>query len=83
MTKLDVRAFGMLLGCIWGLGVLVVGVMAKMSGRGSRFVKLCSTVYRGYKPTWPGSLIGGLWGFLDGAVSGIVIAWLFNRFIAS
>ena len=80
MARLDVHAFGLLIGVLWGLCVLGLGLTAKGSGRGGRLVKLLATVYRGYAPAWPGSLIGGLWGFFDGGIGGILIAWLYNKF---
>ncbi len=81
MTKLDVRAFGLMLGCIWSAGVLVLGVVSMLSNWGTRIVKLFSTVYIGYKATLWGSLIGAAWGFIDGAISGMVIAWVYNKFM--
>ena len=81
MTRLDVRAFGLALGCIWSAGVWVLGIVSMASGRGARAVKLFSTVYIGYRATLPGSLIGAAWGFMDGAVSGIIIAWIYNKFV--
>ena len=82
MTKLDVRAFGLMLGCIWSVGVLALGIVSMLSNGGARIVKLFSTVYIGYRATLQGSLIGAAWGFIDGAISGIVIAWVYNRFIS-
>jgi hypothetical protein len=82
MTKLDVRAFGLMFGCIWSAGVLALGIVSMLSNRGARAVKLFSTVYIGYKATLRGSLIGAAWGFVDGSISGIVIAWIYNKFIS-
>ena len=82
MTKVDVRAFGLMLGCIWSVGVLALGIVSMLSNWGARTVKLFSGVYIGYKATLQGSLIGAAWGFMDGAISGIVIAWIYNRFIS-
>lgn len=80
MTKVDVWTFGLFLGCLWGAVVLILGVVAMLSGRGAKIVGLFSSVYIGYKATWPGSFIGAVWGVLDGAVSGMVIAWIYNKF---
>ena len=82
MTKLDVRAFGFMLGCIWSVGVLILGIVSMLSNRGDRIVRLFSTVYIGYRATLQGSLIGAAWGFVDGAISGIVVAWIYNRFVS-
>ncbi len=51
------------MGSIWGSGI--------MHGM--------ATLYIGYKPTMPGSIIGGIWGFFDAGLAGVIIAWLYNK----
>jgi len=46
----------------------------------NKMVETISSVYIGFRSTPTGVLIGGLWGFLDGVIGGIIIAWLFNKF---
>ena len=36
------------------------------------------TLYIGYKPTVLGSVLGGIWGFFDAGIGGVVVAWLYN-----
>jgi hypothetical protein len=79
MPKVDVQAFGFLLGGLWGAGVLSLGIAAMLLNRGRKVVDLFSSVYIGYAATWPGSFIGAVWGFFDGLISGIVIAWIYNK----
>jgi len=78
MSKLDVRAFAMGIGAVWAIYVFSLGLMAKL-GWGKQFVKGLSSVYLGYEPTLPGSVVGAFWAFLDGAVAGAVIALVYNR----
>lgn len=80
MLKLDVRAFGLASGIIWGLGMLGLGLINLAGGFGGSIIQLLGTVYVGYKPTVAGSIIGGIWGFLDAGVAGIILAWLYNKF---
>ena len=35
-------------------------------------------VYIGYEFTPVGSVIGFLWGFVDGLIGGAIVAWLYN-----
>jgi len=35
--------------------------------------------YFGYSFTYVGAVIGGIWGFVDGAIGGFVFAWLYNK----
>jgi len=81
IAKLDVRLFGITLGCIWGFSVLGLGVVSMATHWGSKIVKLFAKVYVGYESTLFGSVIGAVWGFIDGAISGMLIAWVYNRFI--
>ncbi|MFQ5495170.1 MAG: hypothetical protein ACE5EX_07290, partial [Phycisphaerae bacterium] len=39
-----------------------------------------SRIYLGYRATPLGSLIGLAWALPDGAVAGVLFAWLYNRF---
>lgn len=77
--KLDVRALGLAFGILWGSCLFVLtwwliafegsGVSAGMFGR----------MYLGYSITPVGSLVGLAWGFVDGLICGLVLAWLYNR----
>ena len=81
MDALDVRAWGLMLGCGWGAVVFTAGVVSRFLNRKPKFVVLLGKVYIGYRDTVPGSVIGAFWGFLDGAVSGMLLAWLYNRVV--
>jgi hypothetical protein len=35
-------------------------------------------VYRGYSITPLGSVVGLIWGFVDGLIGGAIFAWLYN-----
>ncbi|HQP10989.1 MAG TPA: bacteriophage holin [Candidatus Omnitrophota bacterium] len=82
MVKLEIGTFGLIFGCLWGGSVFMLGVVSTAWRGGSKVVDLFSRVYIGYKTGLTGSLIGACWAFLDGAVTGILIAWINNRFLA-
>jgi hypothetical protein len=42
-------------------------------------LSLLSNYFPGYSVTWPGALIGLLYGALVGAVAGGALAWIYNR----
>jgi hypothetical protein len=77
MDKLNVKALALAGGVSWGFYMLLVGWTA-MFGWGTRFVSAMSSVYIGFRPTFLGAIVGAIWGFLDGAVAGAVIAWIYN-----
>ncbi|MEE9125296.1 MAG: bacteriophage holin [candidate division NC10 bacterium] len=79
MQPLSMKGLGVALGLTWGAGVLFLG-LAGAIGWGRPVVDVLGSFYLGFGPSLFGSLIGGLWGFVDGAVGGVVIAWLYNRF---
>lgn len=72
---------GLTVGILWGLGVLITGLIAAWHGSwGVDFVTAVGSVYVGYENTVMGSLIGGFWGLIDGFIGGVVFAWLYNKF---
>lgn len=79
MQPLSVKGLGIALGVSWGAGVFLLGLAGSL-GWGRPVVDVLGSVYLGFRPSLTGSLIGGLWAFFDGALGGIVIAWLYNRF---
>lgn len=78
IARLRPLAFGLALGIVWGLGVLIVGLFAANMEYGQAFVTLVSSVYYGYDASMGGSFVGAIWAFIDGLISGIIFAWLYN-----
>lgn len=83
MAKLDVKALGLAFGIIWGVCVFFVGILSMLCGWGKGLVELFSSLYIGYKADFLGSIIGGMWGFVDAGIAGVIIAWLYNKFAKS
>ncbi len=65
------------IGALWGFYVLCAGWAAHF-GWWTTFVTAFGTAYIGYGPTFVGGIIGGIWGFFDGAVAGAIIAFIYN-----
>jgi hypothetical protein len=79
MAKLDVRAFALAAGLVWGGAMFCLGVLDVFTTWGDVFGAVMSTVYIGYTPTFIGSIIGGIWGFCDAGIGGLIFAWLYNK----
>jgi fructose-specific phosphotransferase system IIC component len=77
--RLRVRALGLAVGIVWGLGVLVATLWLIWFGQVTG-VPLMKKFYLGYDETYLGALVGFIWGFIDGFVAGALIAWLYNKF---
>jgi hypothetical protein len=77
MGKLNVKALAVALGASWAICVLFVG-WASMFGWGTKFVDMMAAVYIGFAPTFLGAVIGAIWAFIDGAIGGAIIAFVYN-----
>lgn len=77
--KLNVKAFALAMGLIWGFGLFALTWWIILFDGVTGEVTLIGRVYRGYTITPIGSVIGLAYGFLDALVGGAVFAWLYNR----
>ncbi|MFV1998097.1 MAG: bacteriophage holin [Acidiferrobacterales bacterium] len=77
MNKIDAKALAIALGSAWGLMLLFVG-WAAMFGWSTKFVEIMASTYIGFEPSFLGGIIGGIWGFVDGAIGGFIIAIIYN-----
>ncbi|HDS84603.1 MAG TPA: hypothetical protein ENN97_05335 [Phycisphaerales bacterium] len=76
--KLNIKAFGLTCGIVWGLGLFFLTwwiIAFEGSDSGATFL---SRVYRGYTITPVGSLVGLVWGAIDGWIGGLIFAWVYN-----
>ncbi len=80
--KLDVKAFGLTCGLLWGFGLLFLTWWMIACGGATGEVTLIGRVYIGYRISAVGSFIGLAWGFADGLIGGVIFAWLYNAIIA-
>ncbi len=79
-TKLSIKAMGLAIGVTWAVYITFLGLFACYMNWGTPFVDIMGSLYIGYKPTIIGSIIGGAWALVDGAVAGVIIAWVYNKF---
>jgi hypothetical protein len=80
MSKLSIKALGLAMGILWGAAMFFLGILNMFSNWGSGIQQAMATLYIGYQPTILGSIIGGIWGFFDCGIAGILLAWLYNKF---
>ena len=82
MTKIRLSplALGLAMGILWGVAVLIMGLLATYYSYGTPFVTSVGVLYVGYEPTIAGAIIGGLIGFVDAFIGGVILAWLYNLF---
>lgn len=80
--KLNIKAFTIACGTIWGSALLLVGLANMIwPSYGNAFLELVSSIYPGYEPGGFLQIINGtLYGFVDGAIGGAIFAWIYNLF---
>jgi len=79
--RLSTKAMATALGLLWGGCMLFTGLVNMASpSYGLQFLNVMSSVYPGYRgtPALGDVLIGTAYGFLDGAIAGWLLAWLYN-----
>lgn len=80
--KLSVKALTIALALVDALSFLFVSLMNLiLPPYGGAFLALMTSLYIGYDPTTGpiGIVIGCLYALLSGAVTGALLAWLYNR----
>lgn len=80
MEKLSVKGLAVGLGVSWSVCMLFAGWVS-IFGWCTKFVEVMASVYIGLKPSFIGGVIGALWGFIDGAIGGAIIAFVYNMVI--
>ena len=80
--KLNVKAFALTCGLVWGLGLFLLTWCIIFSEGATTETTFIGRFYRGYNISHLGSVIGLAWAFFDGAIGGAIFAWLYN-FIAA
>jgi hypothetical protein len=80
-ATLGVISFGLAVGVTSAIFVFLLGVAAALFGWGVPIAVALSSLYIGYGPTFVGAIAGAVWAFVDGLIAGVLIAWLYNRFL--
>jgi len=80
--KLDIKALALTGGIFWGGAILLTALPNLIwPDYGRAFLELAASIYPGYRPgAGIGSVVTAtLYGLVDGAICGAIIAWLYNR----
>ena len=82
-STLGVISFGLALGLTAAILVFALGIAATLFGWGADLAQVLQTLFLGFGPTLVGAIAGAVWAFVDGLIAGVLIAWLYNRFLLS
>lgn len=80
--KLDVKAFALTCGLLWGLGLFFLTWWMIAFGGATGETTLIGRIYIGYRISPLGSVLGLAWGFVDALIGGAIFAWLYNLIAA-
>jgi hypothetical protein len=76
---LNVRAVALTASLMWGLMIFLVTWWVILLDGISYEPTCIGMIYRGYSISPAGSLVGLVWGLVDGFIGGLIFAWLYNR----
>lgn len=77
--RFNVKALALTAAIFWGGALFFVTWWLIILGSGG-VLTFFDRMYPGYHVTPLGSVIGLLWGFVDGLICGAIFAWLYNLF---
>lgn len=77
--NLNIKAFGLTGALVWGLGLFCLTWWVIAFDGASGEVPFLGRLYRGYRISPGGSMIGLVWALADGFVGGVIFAWLYNK----
>ena len=82
--RISPRALSLTLGVLWGGAMLIIGVVhAIIPSYGAGFFEVMGSVYPGFEGAGTAGdvLLGTVYGLVDGALGGLLIAWVYNFFL--
>jgi len=77
--SLNIKAFSLTCGLLWGFGLFFITWWIILLEGITGEITLIGKVYLGYSISPVGSIIGLLWGLVDGIIAGALLAWLYNK----
>lgn len=76
--RFDVKALAITSGVLWGLSVFTLTWWIIAFDGATAESTLIGKIYRGYTITPLGSVVGLVWGLVDGFFCGAIFAWAYN-----
>jgi len=77
--KLNVKAFALTSGILWGGAVCFATLWLLIRGHDGSLIRQLDHFYIGYSFSYVGAVVGLVYGFIDGAIGGALFAWLYNK----
>lgn len=74
-------SFGLALGITTGIVALFLGWSGWLFDVGTALVNLSASIHYGYKASFVGGIIGGMWALVEGIILGIIFGYVYNFFM--
>ena len=78
--KLNVKAFGLACGIVWGVLVFLLTISVVIRGGSGELTGKLARFYIGYSTSFAGAFIGLIYGFISAYIAGAILAALYNKF---
>lgn len=79
--KCSPLAAGLAVGIYFGVGLFLIGLIARLTGYCKIFVSFMSTFYIGYTYTFRGAWMGLVWGLVDGFIGAYIVVRIYNTMV--
>jgi len=76
---IEPTAAGLSLGIFGGLLIIIYSSLCSFSGYGIEIETFLEALLPGYSLSLPGTIVGVVWMFSLGYMSGAVLAWIYNK----
>ena len=77
--KLNIKAFALAAGLVWGINWFFLTWFMILFDGITHEITIIGRMYRGWTLSPVGSIVALLWGFLDGFLIGLLVAWIYNK----
>ena len=78
--RINAVSLGLAFGVLWGIFILILGLVASYYAYGHEFVISIGKIYPEYTPSVKGSILGAIIAFINAFIMGFLIGWLYNLF---
>jgi hypothetical protein len=77
--RIQAAKFGIAFGIVYAVMFFLWGLLGALFGWGVAMAETIGGFYVGIGPTFPGAVIGAVWGFVVGFVFFALAAWIYNK----
>lgn len=77
----NAKKLGLAGGILWGLALFLTTLLGVWTNYAHNFLNILIGIYPKYRITYAGSILGLIYGFIDGYVGLYLLAWIYNKLL--